>query len=258
MFCPECGEEISDNSKYCKECGAEMKNYEISKSDINVSANELLDRKKEEVKCSKCGTQNPLDSKFCEECGNTLNSIDKPIILNSNTSQLNGKAESYEKNYTPQSTPEEQKKKNTAGVALLAIFLIGLIIFGALAAIAQDANTSTDTTDYSSSNDDYDTYDDSSSSSYDSSVSREIPIDVVVHYDGEWQGIVGGINSDSSYSGNGDDVIKFTGTRNSYVAATIQKDDGGSGTLTVEIYKDGKLVNSQSTNAAYGIVTLSG
>ena len=128
MFCPECGEEISDNSKYCKECGAEMKNYEISKSDINVSANELLDNKKEEVKCPKCGTQNPLDSKFCEECGNTLNSIDKPIIPNSNTSQLNGKAENHEKIHVLQSTPEEQKKKNTTGVAIFAICLIGLIV----------------------------------------------------------------------------------------------------------------------------------
>ncbi len=297
MFCPECGEEISDNSKYCKECGAEMKNYEISKSDINVSANELLDNKKEEVKCPKCGTQNPLDSKFCEECGNTLNSIDnkkeevkcpkcgtqnpldskfceecgntlnsidKPIIPNSNTSQLNGKAENHEKNHALQSTPEEQKKKNTTGVAILAICLIGLIIFGAIIAIGQDANTSTDTTDYSSSSDYSSSYDDSSySSSSDSSnsyssASAEIPIDVVVHYDGKWQGAIGGLSSSSSYSGYGDRVISFTGTQNSYISATVQKNGGGSGTLTVEIYKDGKLVNSQSTNAAYGIVTLSG
>lgn len=264
MFCPECGKKIDDESKFCMECGAKMEDYKISKSKEKVSAKEFLDRKKE-LKCSKCGTQNPLDSKFCEECGNALNSIDKPITSSSNISQSSiGNAKDHKKSDVPKSRPKEDNNKNTGSKALFALCIIGIVFLGVFSAIFYETNTSTDTTDYSSSSDYSSSYDDSSySSSSDSSnsyssASAEIPIEVVVHYDGKWQGSIGGLSSSSSYSGYGDRVISFTGTQNSYISATVQKNGGGSGTLTVEIYKNGNLVNSQSTNAAYGIVTLSG
>ena len=50
--CPKCSTEISQDSKFCPECGIE------------------LERKEEVVyQCPKCSTEISQDSKFCPECG---------------------------------------------------------------------------------------------------------------------------------------------------------------------------------------------
>ena len=40
------------------------------------------------------------------------------------------------------------------------------------------------------------------------------------------------------------------------VTAVIQKSGGGSGTLKVEILKNGKVVKEASTSAEYGVVSV--
>jgi len=42
------------------------------------------------------------------------------------------------------------------------------------------------------------------------------------------------------------------------VSVSMQKQDGGSGTLRVRIVKDNKVVAEGSTSAAYGVVTVAG
>ena len=69
----------------------------------------------------------------------------------------------------------------------------------------------------------------------------------------EWSGAIGGLGGSTTRSGSGD--ASFTVT-SSIVSAAIQKmTDYGS--LTVSIYKGGKLVARQSTSSAYGVVTVS-
>ncbi len=52
--CPHCHSKVSDNSKFCSNCGMDM----------HVSS--------EQVICSKCGASNKKGVKFCAECGNSL------------------------------------------------------------------------------------------------------------------------------------------------------------------------------------------
>ena len=60
--CPQCGKKIPSNSKFCIECGEELKEKPNTKG-------ENLPGKI----CSQCGSSNPSHSKFCLECGGELN-----------------------------------------------------------------------------------------------------------------------------------------------------------------------------------------
>ncbi len=52
--CPHCHVQVSDNSKFCSNCG----------KDMHIAS--------EQVICSKCGASNNKGVKFCAECGNGL------------------------------------------------------------------------------------------------------------------------------------------------------------------------------------------
>lgn len=49
--CPKCGKVITDNSKFCPECG------------------EKVERKPTSFKCGKCANTYDGDEKFCTTCG---------------------------------------------------------------------------------------------------------------------------------------------------------------------------------------------
>lgn len=57
MQCPKCKEEISDNSKFCSNCGTNIKEY--------------LEKLEEEnyIKCPNCDKKIEKDAKFCKYCG---------------------------------------------------------------------------------------------------------------------------------------------------------------------------------------------
>jgi class 3 adenylate cyclase/tetratricopeptide (TPR) repeat protein len=58
MVCPDCHQELPDNSRFCKECGRKL-----------------------ELICIQCGKNIPMDSKFCPDCGqDQRQSKDSPKI----------------------------------------------------------------------------------------------------------------------------------------------------------------------------------
>lgn len=86
----------------------------------------------------------------------------------------------------------------------------------------------------------------------------EIPAqNVWVHiiYDGEYTGTYGIAGSVSSVSDKGEKLVQVA-TSDGIVVASVQKVDGSSDKLTVEVYKDGKLMQQQSTVAPKGIVEI--
>lgn len=60
MQCPKCKEEISDNSKFCSNCGTNIKEY--------------LEKLEEEkyIICPNCDKNIEKDAKFCKYCGITI------------------------------------------------------------------------------------------------------------------------------------------------------------------------------------------
>ncbi len=67
MQCPKCKEEISDNSKFCSNCGTNIKEY----------LEKLEDEKY--IKCPNCDKKIEKDAKFCKYCGHN---IIKEVIKN--------------------------------------------------------------------------------------------------------------------------------------------------------------------------------
>lgn len=81
-------------------------------------------------------------------------------------------------------------------------------------------------------------------------------IQIKVIYSGSWTGAYGDIGSTKSVEGTG--TKTFTLSNPEFViSAVFQKDDDSSRTLTAEILKNGEVVKSESTSAAYGVVSVS-
>ncbi|MGA2121850.1 MAG: zinc-ribbon domain-containing protein [Methanoregula sp.] len=83
------------------------------------------------------------------------------------------------------------------------------------------------------------------------------PQGVWVHvlYDNQFTGSVGTPGAESDVSGSGEKYIPVA-TSEGIVVATIQKVDGSSDKLTVEVYKNGEKVTEKSTGTPKGIVEI--
>lgn len=67
MLCPKCNHEISDNSKFCAECGTNIKKY-------------LKELEKEKyIKCPNCAKKIEKDATFCKYCGSKTEKEVLPI-----------------------------------------------------------------------------------------------------------------------------------------------------------------------------------
>ena len=82
-------------------------------------------------------------------------------------------------------------------------------------------------------------------------------VQVHIIYDGDWQGAMGSGGSTKTISGSGETTLDIDDP-DFVVSANAQKMDGGSGTLSIEILKDGKVIEETSTDADYGVASVSG
>lgn len=79
---------------------------------------------------------------------------------------------------------------------------------------------------------------------------------VKISYDGKWQGSLGGDGSMRSVDGSGTETFTIKGDPFA-VSANAQKQDSSSGTLTIQILKNGKVVKEATTDAEYGMAQVS-
>lgn len=59
--CLNCGAELKENAKFCRECGTR-----VTPLDITL---EMAEEKPQTKICPVCGDEDPAESKFCSECG---------------------------------------------------------------------------------------------------------------------------------------------------------------------------------------------
>ena len=81
-------------------------------------------------------------------------------------------------------------------------------------------------------------------------------IRIKIIYPGSWSGNYADLGSSKSVDGTGTETFTISNPE-FVVSAVFQKEDDSDRTLTVEILKDGKVVESESTSASYGVVTVS-
>ena len=137
---------------------------------------------------------------------------------------------------------DDWKEWSTAkkAISILAVCCVGILLIAMLGGGGtSDKNTATKTDD--------------SSNAADEQVKG---VQVKVIYSGDWSGAAGDTNSMNSISGSGEETIDLDD--DAYiVSANAQKQDSGSDTLTIQISKDGKVVEESSTDAAYGVAQVS-
>jgi hypothetical protein len=78
---------------------------------------------------------------------------------------------------------------------------------------------------------------------------------VRITYSGKYSGTYGTAGSQSSLEDTGDHFYPVS-TINGPVVASIQKMDGSSNTLTVEVYKNGVLSGSETIKSPKGIIDI--
>ena len=85
-------------------------------------------------------------------------------------------------------------------------------------------------------------------------------VEVVIKSDGDWSAdIKKGESNSHSVNGVGDRTIQITCHSDGKYSLTVQRSDGRSGTLNVEVVKNGSGSSQRSTiNSANGIISLSG
>lgn len=137
---------------------------------------------------------------------------------------------------------DDWKEWSTAkkAISILAICCVGILLIAVLGGGGtSDKNTATKTDD--------------SSKTADEQVKG---VQVKVIYSGEWSGAAGDTSSMNSISGSGEETIDLDD--DAYiVSANAQKKDASSDTLTIQILKDGKVVEESSTDAEYGVAQVS-
>jgi hypothetical protein len=96
----------------------------------------------------------------------------------------------------------------------------------------------------------------SSLDTFDSDESSKSPYSIRISYDGKWTGTVGGEGSMRTVQGSGTKTFPVKGDP-FVVTANAQKRDGGSGTLTIQILKNGEVIKEATTDAEYGMASVS-
>lgn len=139
---------------------------------------------------------------------------------------------------------DDWKEWSTAkkAISIIAVCCIGIFIIAIIGGgLSGDKNTSPTTT---------------ATDSKDTTTEQAKGVQVHIITEGSWSGSIGDIGSQSTYDGTGEDTIDL-GDADNVVSAAIQKQNGDSSELKVEILKDGKVLKEGSTTGEYGVVTVS-
>ncbi len=86
--------------------------------------------------CPECGKKIADNSKFCKECGAKIEDYNNSNVKTSASEFLTKK----EKENNNVNTPEKKNNKKTA-IAILAVFCLGIILFGAVMSMGIDSNS---------------------------------------------------------------------------------------------------------------------
>ena len=65
-ICLRCGNELSDNAKYCSKCGSQYEELKAEAQGAELACQE------ESKFCTYCGNRISMNAKFCPICGNSL------------------------------------------------------------------------------------------------------------------------------------------------------------------------------------------
>ncbi|QZX99179.1 hypothetical protein [Halobaculum rubrum] len=79
---------------------------------------------------------------------------------------------------------------------------------------------------------------------------------VRIRYNGEWQGSVGTAESTRSVDGEGDRTISIEGSPD-IITVNAQKQDDSTDEITVQVLKNGDVIEEASSTAAYGLAQVS-
>lgn len=113
MFCPECGTELNNDAKFCRNCGFNIENYE----------HELI--------CPSCGNILEPGDRFCVGCGCNVSAVTQPVAVIENKVV----PEPVVNNTEPPHEKQPQKKTKViiiavvAAVVLIASAVIACIYF---------------------------------------------------------------------------------------------------------------------------------
>jgi membrane protease subunit (stomatin/prohibitin family) len=81
MICPDCGQTIQADAKFCPLCGHQILVFQRCPGcGKNLPANakyclqcgKPVSEKPQPIKCSRCGTENLFDAMFCNQCGEKI------------------------------------------------------------------------------------------------------------------------------------------------------------------------------------------
>ena len=199
--------------------------------------------------CPKCKTANPDNSGFCQECGTELEGANSAIKSNETTGD---------------GVRGFWNKQNNGGKAaiIIGVCCVGLILIVAIGGMLSPdkttttpATTNTTTTPATTTTTPATTNDTTTPDTTSSSSSSSSGVEVQVSGSGSWSGSYGDTSGQQSVDGSGTQTFQMDNP--DIVSAVFQKKSGGSGTLTVEIIENGNVVESKSTSAEYGVVTVS-
>lgn len=137
---------------------------------------------------------------------------------------------------------DDWKEWGTAkkAISIIVVCCVGLIIIGMIGGgMSPDQNTSG--TDDGASDD----------TAADTPTGKQVKIT----YDGSWSGALVQDSSSKTISGTGDEVIDIEDDV-SIISANAQKQDSNSDVLTIQILKDGQVVEEAETDAVYGVASV--
>lgn len=84
---------------------------------------------------------------------------------------------------------------------------------------------------------------------------KKSPYTIKISYEGEWSGTYSSAGNLKSIDGSGTKTFPVKGDP-IIISANAQKRDGGAGTLTVQILKNGTVIKESTTSAEYGLASV--